>query len=88
MKRDQVLPVDLEREAHEEEDRRAHREDGFELDVNEKREMEALEQALEGVGGGQIGKKEVGRWEGKTGEELVEWFQVRLTDLEERALRI
>lgn len=92
VRRDDVLPVDTEREAHEEEDRIARGEDlndareGFELDPNDKRDMEGLEQALEGFGTGGDRSTEV-RWEGRKGEELVGSFQARLDQLEEEVAR-
>ena len=90
VRRDDVLPADTEREQHEEEDRIARGEDatdareGFELDPNDKRDMEGLEQALEGFGTGGQRAMEV-RWEGKKGDELVAWFRARLGQLEEDA---
>lgn len=88
VRRDDVLPIDTEREQHEEEDRIARGEDtddareGFELDTNEKRDMEGLEQALEGFGTSGEKTSEV-RWGGQKGDELVAWFKARLDRLEE-----
>lgn len=48
VKRDDILPKDLEREIHEKEEHADG--DGFELDINEQREMEGLENALAGIG--------------------------------------
>jgi len=86
VRRDDILPIDHERIAHEEEDRKAQEaESGFELDPNEDREMEGLERALEGMADGR-GAVEV-RWEGKREGELVAWLEGRLAGLEEKAFR-
>jgi hypothetical protein len=101
VRRDEILPIDHERIAHEEEDRKAREgeEGGFELDINDDREMEALERALEGTGTG-LHEREVasagggggegarnGRWEGKREGDLVQCFEERLAELEGKAFR-
>lgn len=87
-RRDDVLPKDLEREAHEEEDRLARGEEGFELESNDKRDMEHLEKALEGVSSG-MSRTLNGPGEGQeqNGESLLESLEMRLVELEGRALR-
>lgn len=58
IKRDDILPRDLEREIHEKEEHETG-DNGFELEMNDKREMEGLENALEGIGeAGGDGKRE------------------------------
>jgi hypothetical protein len=54
VKRNDILPPDLEMEAHEREAHGAAEGDGegYVLDANDTREMEALENALDGLGGG------------------------------------
>ena len=47
VRRDDILPVDLEREQHEKEEHPDGEE--FELDKTDKRDMEGLEMAMEGV---------------------------------------
>ena len=95
VRRDEILPIDHERIAHEEEDRKAREGDdggAFELEMNEDREMEALERALEGTMAGHPGSAavsghDVGRWEGKREGELVRWFEARLGELEDKTFR-
>lgn len=89
MRRDEVLPIDHERLAHEEEDRIAREgQGGFELDTNDDRQMEGLERALEGtMTGGKGTAQGEDRWEGKREGELVKWFEARLRELEEKAFR-
>lgn len=52
LKRDQILPEDQERIAHE---RDEHGDEGYELDITEKREMEGLEESLERMTGAGAG---------------------------------
>lgn len=86
VKRDDVLPVDLEREAHEEEDRLARGEDGFELESTEKRDMEYLENALEGISSAATTSAVNGQGD-VSGEALIAKLERRLADLGGTALR-
>jgi len=75
VKRTEVLPIDIEREEHE---RDEHGDDNaFELEGNEKRDMEGLENALESLGSGNesaaVGKRE---------DELLKELEGRLERLE------
>jgi hypothetical protein len=71
VKRNEVLPIDTQREEHEREE---HGDDNaFELEGNEKRDMEGLENALENLGGEKGGKRE---------EELLRELEERLEVLE------
>jgi len=72
VKRMDVLSIDKEREEH---DRDEHGDgEGYELDGNAKRDMEGLENALEGLGA------EVK--DGKREEELLRDLEMRLENLE------
>lgn len=76
VKRNEVLPIDTEREEHE---RDEHGDDNaFELEGNEKRDMEGLENALESLGGT---GKESGKG-GKREDELLKDLEGRLERLE------
>jgi hypothetical protein len=70
VKRVDILSIDKEREEHE---RDEHGEGGYELDGNEKRDMEGLENALDNLGSNGAGKRE---------EELLEELEGRLDVLE------
>ncbi|WVQ83368.1 hypothetical protein IAT38_005509 [Cryptococcus sp. DSM 104549] len=80
LRRDQILPEDEERLQHEKEE---HEEDGFELDHNEKREMEGLERSLELMGGGGdvVSAK-------RPGEEVLLELEMRLRELEGKVSRL
>lgn len=85
VKRTDMLPPDLEMEAHEREAHGAVDGDGeaYELDVNDNREMEALENALDGLVGD-------GRQQNATlrEEELLIQLETRLHDLAARVARL
>ena len=70
MKRVDILSIDREREEHE---RDEHGDGGYELDGNEKRDMEGLENALDNLGS---------KGEGKREEELLRELEGRLDALE------
>jgi hypothetical protein len=70
VKRVDILSIDKEREEHE---RDEHGDGDYQLDVNEKRDMEGLENALDNLGTGGGGKRE---------EELLEELEGRLDVLE------
>jgi hypothetical protein len=70
VKRVDILSIDREREEHE---RDEHGEGGYELDGNDKRDMEGLENALDNLGSKGAGKRE---------EELLEELEGRLDVLE------
>lgn len=74
VKRTDVLPRDLEMEAHEREAHGAMAGDeaGYELDTTDNREMEALENALDGLGG------QGGKPDGRVREDML------LDEMEER----
>ena len=72
-----VLERDVEREEHE----KAH-EEGFELDITDRREMEGLEDALGRVGGVSSGL--TGGTTGKTGGDLLLDLEGRLKVLEQK----
>lgn len=76
VKRDEVLPRDLEREVHEKEEHADG--DGFELEPNDKREMEGLENALGSIGGG-TAREDVNVREG----ELLDQLESNLARIEE-----
>lgn len=78
VKRTQVLPRDLEREKHEQEE---HGDYTFELDQNEKREMEGLEDALGAMGNG-------GDRGGLREEALLEQLEGRLEGLKARLRKV
>lgn len=82
IKRVQVLPIDVEREEHERDEHGGGDENGFELEGNEQRDMEGLEDALEGMGAGHAGanRDESG---GKREEELLKELKGRLEGIEE-----
>ncbi|ORY30406.1 hypothetical protein BCR39DRAFT_587954 [Naematelia encephala] len=70
-RRDDILPVDMEREAHE---RDEHPDEQFELDQTAQRDMEGLEGELEALGGkDQLGKRE---------QELLDELESRLRQIE------
>jgi hypothetical protein len=69
VKRVDILSIDKEREEHE----RDHGDGGYELDGNDKRDMEGLENALDNLGTGGGGKRE---------EELLIELEGRLDALE------
>jgi hypothetical protein len=84
VKRDVVLPIDKEREEH---DREEHGDDddGFELEGNDKRVMEGLENALESLGA-ESGPREMDG-EGKKREgELLDELAGRLEVLEKELI--
>jgi len=70
VKRVELLPIDKEREEHE---RDEHGDGAYELDGNDKRDMEGLENALESLGGKEGGKRE---------DELLRELEGRLDRLE------
>jgi len=70
VKRVDILSIDREREEHE---RDEHGDGGYELDGNDKRDMEGLENALDNLGSKEKGKRE---------EELLEELEGRLNVLE------
>jgi hypothetical protein len=70
VKRVDILSIDREREEHE---RDEHGDGGYELDGNDKRDMEGLESALDNLGSKGAGKRE---------EELLEELEGRLEALE------
>jgi hypothetical protein len=74
VKRVDILRIDKEREEHE---RDEHGDGGYELDGNDKRDMEGLENALDNLGAGRGGKRE---------EELLSELEERL-DVLERELK-
>lgn len=81
MRRDDILPRDVEREEHEKEEHADQDGDGehaFELEVNDQREMEGLEQALEGFGTASR-PPDAGKREG----ELLDDLERRLEAIEE-----
>jgi hypothetical protein len=70
VKRVDILSVDKEREEHE---RDEHGDGDYQLDGNDKRDMEGLENALDNLGSGGGGKRE---------EELMEELEGRLDVLQ------
>lgn len=76
MKRDDILPKDIEREIHEKEEHADG--DGFELEMNDKREMEGLENALAGIGQNREGEEEGKLREG----ELLDHLECSLARIE------
>jgi hypothetical protein len=72
VRRDDVLPPDAERLAHE-----AEHHDEFEYDQNDKRDMEGLEDAMGGLGG---------RKEGLREEALLASLEQRVDEAEARIL--
>ena len=86
VRRTDVLPPDLEMEAHEREAHGAAHGDGegYELDMTDSREMEALENALDGMGG-----QANGRENGLLREEaLLDALEQRLRAITDRAARL
>lgn len=77
IKRVKILPKDLERERHEQEEHGG--DDTFELDHTEKREMEGLEDALGSVGAN--GQKTQTRQDEVREGELLDQLQNRLDEL-------
>jgi uncharacterized protein YPO0396 len=73
VKRIDILSIDKEREEHE---RDEHADGGYELDGNEKRDMEGLENALDSLGGEEKG--------GKREEELLRELEMRLDGVEKK----
>ncbi|WWD00549.1 hypothetical protein V866_007483 [Kwoniella sp. B9012] len=84
MKRDEILPEDQERIQHEKEEHEGD-EDGFELDRNDKRDMEVLENTLEMLGGSSNGGKSGSAKE--DGEAVIKGLEDELKELEKAVLR-
>lgn len=79
VKRAEVLPIDVEREEHERDEHGGEGDEhAFELEGNEKRDMEGLENALQGLGANGSGTEN----EGKREEELLEDLRMRLEKIE------
>ena len=100
IRRVDILPPDLERQAHEAEDRLNRGEDEpgneFELEGNETRDMEGLEMAVEGMGGSEAGggiggqSRQNGDLErsvgGKREDILLDWLEGRFKELVTKVL--
>lgn len=81
VRRDDILPPDVEREEHEREEHADPDGEGFELDLNDKREMEGLERALEGVSTTPAVGSEI-QGKGKREGELLDDLERRLAEAE------